>query len=239
MQYLCSDLHGFCLEKFKMMLERVAFSDSDFLWVLGDVIDRGSDGVRILKWLMAHRNAQLILGNHEAMMLASSFLFEEITEGSIADLTGTKLDTYAAWVSNGGQTTLDALSAMRNREIKYILEYLQEAPLYETLTVNGKDFILTHSGLGSFSKDKKLSAYSSEDLLWNRPSLDEEYFEDITVIFGHTPTVYYGENFKGRAIVTKTWINIDAGAGSGLNPMLFRPDDMKAFYFDENIQIIE
>lgn len=239
MQYVCSDLHGFSIDKFKLMLNKVGFNDYDFLWILGDVIDRGTDGIKILKWLMTQPNAQLILGNHEAMLLACDFIFEEITEDSITKLTGTKLNTYATWVSNSGQPTLNALSAMRNNEIKYILEYLREAPLYETVTINGRDFILTHSGLGSFKKDKKLSEYSSVDLLWNRPNLNREYFDDVTVIFGHTPTVYYGENYKGKAVKTKTWIDIDVGAGLGLNPMLLRLDDLKEFYFDDNMQIIE
>ena len=59
------------------------------------------------------------------------------------------------------------------------------------------------------------------------------------MIFGHTPTVYYGENFKGKAIKTKTWIDVDVGAGLGLNPMLLRLDDLKEFYFDDDMQIIE
>ena len=239
MQYVCSDLHGFSIDKFKLMLDKVGFNDSDFLWILGDVIDRGPDGIKILKWLMAQPNAQLILGNHEAMLLACDFIFEEITEDSIAKLTGTKFNIYATWVSNSGQPTLNALSAMRNSEIKYILEYLREAPLYETVTVNERDFILTHSGLGSFKKDKKLSEYSSVDLLWNRPNLNRDYFDDVTVILGHTPTVYYGENYKGKAVKTKTWIDIDVGAGLGLNPMLLRLDDLREFYFNENMESIE
>ena len=110
---------------------------------------------------------------------------------------------------------------------------------YEALTVNDKNFVLIHSGLGSFQKDKKLSEYSSVGLLWNRHSLAQEYFDDVTVIFGHTPTVYYGENFKGKAVKIKTWIDVDVGAGLGLNPMLLRLDDMKEFYFDENMEIVE
>lgn len=239
MQYVCSDLHGFSIEKFKKMLDSVGFNTFDFLWVLGDVIDRGPDGIKILKWLMAQSNAQLILGNHEAMLLACDFLFDEITEDSISNLTGTKLNTYATWVSNSGQPTLNALSSMRNSEIKYILEYLRAAPLYKTLTVNNRDFVLTHSGLGSFQKNKKLSEYSNVDLLWNRPSLSRDYYKDATVVFGHTPTVYYDEKFKGKAIKTDTWIDVDVGAGLGLNPMLLRLDDLKEFYFDENMNIIE
>lgn len=140
---------------------------------------------------------------------------------------------YSTWVANFGQPTIDALAATRQSEIKYILEYLQEAPLYETLTVNGRDFVLTHSGLGNFSPDKKLSDYTSEELLWNRPGIEQKYFDDITVVFGHTPTVYYGDEHKGKMLFTDTWIDIDVGAGLGLPPAILRLDDMKTFYCEE------
>ena len=78
MIYVASDLHGYPLEKFEKLLENAGFSDDDFLYILGDVIDRGDEGVEILKWLAFQDNAQLILGNHEAMMLACDFLFEEM-----------------------------------------------------------------------------------------------------------------------------------------------------------------
>ena len=121
MHYVCSDLHGFPIKKFMQMLDKIGFNKSDFLWVLGDVLDRGPDGIKILKWLMAQPNTRLILGNHESMFLACDFLFEEITENNISKLTGAKLNTYATWISNGGQSTLAALSALRNNEIKYIV----------------------------------------------------------------------------------------------------------------------
>ncbi len=232
MVYVCSDLHGYPIEKFKKLLESVNFSSNDTLYVLGDVIDRGLDGIKLLKWMMLQPNVELILGNHEAMMLSCDFLFEEITEDSIDRLTGTKLQTYSVWVSNSGQPTLNALSAMRKNEIKYLLEYLKEAPLYETLTVNGRDFLLVHSGLGAFDKSKKLREYSPTDLLWTRPAFNQRYFDDVTTIFGHTPTVYYGEEYKGKILKTDTWIDIDVGAGLGLSPLLLRLDDMKEFYYE-------
>lgn len=232
MIYAVSDLHGYPLEKFLECLKKINFSDNDFLYVLGDCIDRGPDGIKILKWLMYQYNTQLILGNHEAMMLASEFIFDEITENALDNLTGSKLIAYMTWMSNSAEPTVTALSAMRYSEIKYILQFLKEAPLYEALTVNDRDFLLTHSGLGNFSKDKKLSEYTENDLTWNRPTLETRYFDDITVVFGHTPTVYLDEKYKGRAIVTDTWIDIDVGAGLGLDPMFLRLDDMKEIYFD-------
>jgi serine/threonine protein phosphatase 1 len=50
------------------------------------------------------------------------------------------------------------------------------------------------------------------------------------VIFGHTPTLYYGEKFKDRAIHGNGWICIDTGVSFDRNPMLLRLDDMREFY---------
>lgn len=230
MVYVTSDLHGYPLNKFRALLEKAGFSQNDFLYVLGDVIDRGADGIAILRRLLAQPNAQLILGNHEAMMLGCSFLFDEITEESIANLTDEKLDSYSNWVANGGEPTLKALRKLGKEEVEYILEYLQDAPLYETVSAGGRDFLLTHSGLGSFEKCKKLPEYSAHDLLWNRPELDTEYHREITTVFGHTPTLLYGDEYAGKAIFTETWIDIDTGAACGRNPMLLRLDDLKEFY---------
>ncbi len=231
MIYVTSDIHGYSLEKFKDFLKKAGFTDSDYLYILGDVIDRGPDGVKILRWMMQQPNVELLLGNHEAMLLACDFIFDEITEESVSKLTGTKLNIFSNWMSNSGQITLDALSAVRDREIQYILEYLREAPLYETLTVNGKDFVLVHSGLGGFRKDKKLSEYVPDELLWTRPDLDTRYFDDITVVFGHTPTVRYGNEYLGKIVKTDTWVNVDVGVGIGQEPALLRLDDMKSIYY--------
>lgn len=232
MIYVTSDLHGYPLEKFKALLEKTEFGSDDFCYVLGDVIDRGSEGIKTLRWIMRQPNFELILGNHEDMMLGCDFILDEITEESIANLTGTKFDCYLNWISNGGQQTLNELFSLRREEIKYIFEFLEDAPLYAAVTAGDRDFILTHSGLGSFDKTKRLSEYTPHDLLWTRPSLETEYFEDITTVFGHTPTFYYGDEYTGKAVFTDTWIDIDTGAACGRNPMLLRLDDLKEFYMD-------
>lgn len=232
MIYVTSDLHGYPLEKFKALLEKAEFGSDDFCYVLGDVIDRGTEGIKTLRWIMRQPNFELILGNHEDMMLGCDFILDEITEESIANLTGTKFDYYLNWISNGGQQTLNELFSLRREEIKYIFEFLEDAPLYAAVTAGDRDFILTHSGLGSFDKTKRLSEYTPHDLLWTRPSLETEYFEDITTVFGHTPTFYYGDEYTGKAVFTDTWIDIDTGAAGGRSPMLLRLDDLKEFYMD-------
>lgn len=239
MQYACSDLHGFPIQKFKTMLEKINFSSIDHLWVLGDVVDRGTDAVELLRWIMRQPNVTFILGNHEALLLACEFLFEEVTDKSIENLDSNSIRMYYTWMSNGGQTTANALKTLPKDEIKEIFNFLRNAPLYETLTAGGKEFILTHSGLGSFEKNKQLCEYTVHDFLWTRPNIDDKYYDDKTVIFGHTPTLFYSESCKGKALVTDTWIDIDAGVATKLNPMILRLDDLKEIYFDENMEIAE
>ena len=44
MTYVISDLHGYPIEKLKKLLEKADFIENDFLYILGDVIDRNGDG---------------------------------------------------------------------------------------------------------------------------------------------------------------------------------------------------
>lgn len=229
MIYVISDLHGYSFEKFKKILEKAGFSDKDFLFVLGDVIDRGKDGVEYLKWLSLQPNAQLVLGNHEDMMLSCSFLFEEINEESINNLNSHDLRFLSLWESNGGLPTLEKMKELNPEERKSLIEYLQDAPMYETVSVGDREFFLSHSGLDNFDVSKKITDYTSHDLLWNRPKMSDEYFDDIIMVFGHTPTFLYGCEYAGKILKTKTWIDIDVGAGYGHAPVLLRLDDMKEF----------
>jgi len=230
MIYVTADLHGYEAEKFFSLLEKAQFSEKDTLYVLGDVIDRGKDGIRLLKWLMRQRNVYLIAGNHEQLMLSCSFIFDEIDDVFIDGLTGSKLDKLSNWLANGGDVTIEAIKATRNSEMKYILEYLEEASLYEEVDVGDKKFVLVHSGLGNFSKDKPLEDYTARELLWTRPTKYDKYFDDKITVFGHTPTVFYDKKNPGRAYFTPTWIDIDTGVAAGFAPMLLRLDDMETFY---------
>ncbi len=232
MIYSTSDPHGYPLSDFQRLLDRARFSDSDFLFVLGDVVDRNGDGgIAMLEWMMLQPNVQLILGNHEAMLLACDFLFQEITDDLVNGMDLDQISLIMHWMQNGAEPTLNALQALRKRDPEALfdlLDYLKDAPLYDTVTAGGRDFLLVHSGLGHFRKDKRLSDYEAHDLLWHRPTPDEQYFDDITTILGHTPTAFYGA--ANRMFQTPTWIDIDTGAASGHPPMLLRLDDLTPFY---------
>lgn len=64
MIYVCSDIHGH-YGLYLALLERLSLKPSDTLYILGDVIDRGPDGIKILQDMMKRPNVVPILGNHE------------------------------------------------------------------------------------------------------------------------------------------------------------------------------
>lgn len=236
MIYVTSDLHGYPLEKYKKLLDNAKFSQDDFLYLLGDVIDRNGDGgVAMLCWLLEQPNVQLILGNHEAMLLSCEFVFDEITEESIQSMTLEKLEMLHHYMSNGGDVTLQTLRALEKtapETVLDILNYLHDAPVYEAVTAGGRDFLLVHAGIDHFDKRKKLSQYSPDDFLWTSPPLDGQYFDDFITVFGHRPTLLYDKKYTGKVLKTDTWIDIDVGAAYGQKPVLLRLDDFKEFYAD-------
>lgn len=232
MIYATSDLHGYPLEQFKALLKKANFSDEDYCFVLGDVIDRGEHGIELLRWMSLQPNIELILGNHEAMLLSCDFLFDTVTEDSLNRLTGERMSLYMRWLRNGAQPTVDALRSLPPEDRADLIDYLRDAPLYETVSCGDRDFLLVHGGLGNFSEQKKLREYHTDELVWYRPTLTDRYFSDIMTVFGHTPTLFYGKEHAGRAIFTDTWIDIDTGAACGKDPMLLRLDDLTAIYMD-------
>ena len=101
MIYVMSDIHG-NLRRFNSVMKQIALQPEDTLYVLGDVIDRHPDGIRILRKLMAMPNVKMLLGNHEYMMLrAIGRPFD--TYESMDDLIIE--DAIYLWYRNGGKVT--------------------------------------------------------------------------------------------------------------------------------------
>ena len=64
--YVMSDVHGL-KDRYDRMIEYI--HEEDTLYILGDVIDRGPDGIVILQDAMQRSNVKMLMGNHEYMML--------------------------------------------------------------------------------------------------------------------------------------------------------------------------
>lgn len=166
MIYVMSDVHG-CYDKYKAMLEKISFSRNDTLYILGDIIDRGEDGIKILLDMMNRPNVLPILGNHELMAYSVlKRLNVEITEDNCSSqLDYNTMKAWQEWMSNGGAPTQREFTILNHAKRERILNYLENFSLYEGVSANGKDFVLVHTGLTNFSEDKDLNDYSIEDIV--------------------------------------------------------------------------
>ena len=221
MIYVTSDWHGCALKEIKALLKQANFTEQDFCFVLGGVTDGGDNGIALLEWLMEQYNIELLRGGSEQLLLAHEYLFEADPPAP----TPAQSALLKKWSEMGALPTITALKAKKAEQREYIFEYLHETALFETVSAGGKDFILTHSGLGNFQKDRRLSEYSETELLWNTPMLTDRYFDEAAVIFGHTPTDTFGAQYAGEILKTDTWTDICTGV-----PTLLRLDDGAVFY---------
>lgn len=225
--YVISDLHGERSRFFKM-LRRINLQKDDTLYILGDVIDRGPDGIALLQQLMNMDNVRMLLGNHEYMCL--QYFAPDTTE----------LDRRR-WNRNGNYPTLAALDKLSDTEREQVFNYLSQLEDHAQLTVRNRVFHLVHGWPGE----------NVHDRVWGRPEKDAiSMISDATVIIGHTPVCEYvcpgsdedmyvysrklsdsGDHF--RIFRAKGFIDIDCCCGYGMSAARLAClclDDMQEYY---------
>lgn len=227
--YVLADIHGNA-KRFHEMLEKIAFSPEDMLYILGDVIDRGPDGIALLREVKGMPNVRMLLGNHEYMLLQS---FSE----------GTDEDIIRNWKRNGGDPTIRAFMELAPQGQAELFVWLCGVPVLQTVTVNDQRFILVHAWLDGEDYYK----------IWGRPtSLTQRSSllpDGAKLIIGHTPValleypdereqeIYFrkleetGQHM--RILHTEGYIDIDCGCGHnvpGAALACLRLEDMEEFY---------
>ena len=112
--YVTSDVHG-QYDEFMELLGKIRLTDSDVLYVLGDVLDRGPHPIRTLRKIMEMPNVICLVGNHELMALEClNFLMQEVSEESIKKLDAEMLEGFLTWAeNNGGQTTVNEFRKLK------------------------------------------------------------------------------------------------------------------------------
>ena len=186
--YVISDIHG-QYDMFIKLLETIDLKDSDRLYILGDVLDRGPNPIKTMMKLMEMPNVTCIVGNHELMALEClGFLMQEITEEALKSCDETMIENLFTWQINGSDTTIKEFQKLSRNLQRAVLDYIREFEVYEELSVSGRDFLLVHAGLGDYWPGKAMEEYSLDELVWTRAEYDIRYFEDKYVVTGHTPT---------------------------------------------------
>ena len=225
--YVMSDIHG-RMGAFHNMLEKIRFSDGDLLYVIGDVVDRGPNGIRLLQEIMQAKNIRMLLGNHELMML--DYFSPSATQTE-----------KIRWNRNRNGETLDQFRALSQREKEELLLFLKSRPDWTEVTVKGQIYHLVHGWPG----------IDRHDCVWGRPA-DAQVFAPMSrkrLIVGHTPVPmllhpsdsdmnrYFRELERTGGHVeilhAPGFIDIDCGCGHsapGCCLGCLRLEDMQGFY---------
>lgn len=219
--YCFSDIHG-NLQLWRLVQDFL--KPEDKVYFLGDAIDRGPDGLQIMKELLADERVTYIMGNHE------EFFFRATKELLNDECYNSLSDTFL-WLENGGQPTYEAW--LKNPE-PVSAASMSRFEIYHNK--EGKTILLSHAGF----TPPMTSDYSQ--LLQDRTHFDDKWpegFENYIIVHGHTPVQYFSAKEKG-SIISKPGpyyycdghkIDIDLGtADSGLLTLL-NLDTFKAVTF--------
>lgn len=123
--YAIGDIQG-CYYAFSALLSRLKFDPAqDKLWLVGDLINRGSGSLPVLRWCFQHQQSiKVVLGNHDLHALAVAHKIKK---------------------SNKSDTLQAIIDAPDSHEL---LTWLRHQPLM--LTQNGiseNKFLMVHAGL--------------------------------------------------------------------------------------------
>ena len=237
MTYVISDIHG-CYDRYEKMLEKIGFSDEDLLYVIGDALDYGPQPLAVLHDMSVRANVIPILGNHEfaAYEIINQFSLVELTDEGIKARPGSDIDleTYILevqdWIDIGGGPTIKDFGRLSDEEREVYLEYLEEFSLYEVAKVNGKIYILSHSGLPKGATKKNLQKFDAYEFTTATTDYDHESFENVIVITGHYPPVYTGEGDRWKIYRKGNHIALDTGAALGETLACLCLDTDEEFY---------
>ncbi|MFI3228060.1 MAG: metallophosphoesterase [Clostridia bacterium] len=230
MTYVVSDLHG-NLKKWQKLLQEINFNETDEMYILGDILDRGERPIKLMLDIKKHSNVHCIMGNHELMFLK---IFSKFILHGVSDFRKNifKAMLFDDWKISDGVTTIDEFCKLSMQKQYEILQYVEKMPLYREITVSGTKYLLTHSALGNFEQDKKIEQYTPSQIVCGEFDEKNEYFDDKTLIFGHTPTFLIDEKCRGKIYTGKNFINVNCNTCQKTSDILgcIRLQDGKEFY---------
>ncbi len=224
MRYVASDLHAE-YGLFLKLLERIGFSDSDELYVCGDVIEKGALSVTLAKKLFSMPNVHITMGNHEYQFLK---YYNSLMQASGGDCDSV-LPRLKEYFPNDGELldwdTVDAIEAL---------------PLY----IETEDFICVHAGLPLLPDGRipPLSTAAPEEMLYNRRFKDPDLIPvtDKCIFYGHTATTaiaprpeiigYRRAGRRGNSIKDFVKIHLDLGSFTSGVLGCFSVEECKCYY---------
>ncbi len=178
-RFAITDIHG-CYGTYQSLLEKIALTKEDELYLLGDLIDRGPMGKAVMDHVMQMTEDGYkitpLMGNHE-------YMFLQTIDETIPYCWDYR--RYQNWIKNGGITTLINFGYKRQDDIKGIDKkyeaFLKSMKSYVELD----NCILVHAGFNF--KDEDIFK-DTQSMYWARnwyESIQPEKLNNKIIIHGH------------------------------------------------------
>lgn len=193
------DIHG-NFNKLYSLFNKIDFNPStDLLIFLGDYIDRGSEPLKCLDFVINLKKKYPdsvipLKGNHEAMMLD---YFESRGNDS-------------CWLSNGGKITLSQFNEKNKNEKENYFSFIENLDIFYNYD---NKYIFVHAGI---NPKESIDMQSEDNLLWIREDFINNYnpvkFNNIKFIIGHTPTQCINKNIHTPINLKNNILMCDTGS---------------------------
>ncbi len=161
--YAIGDIQG-CYHAFQALLERIEFNKKDdTLWLVGDLINRGTGSLEVLRWCYAHQESlRVVLGNHDLHTLV-------VAEGIVASSKG---------------DTLDALLVADDKVI--LLDWLR----HQHIVYQEEGYLMVHAGLLPQWTAKQALNYAAEV---EQALQGDDYLDFLRHMYGNLPNQWDDE----------------------------------------------
>ena len=189
---IIGDVHGH-YDGLMMLMELLAPSQSDQIYFLGDLVDRGPKSCQVVEFVKRQGYACL-QGNHEELMMTA------------CNKERQDYMSFQMWSSCGGQETLESYDSPTL--LQEHLEWFQTLPTYLDLGA----LWLVHAGV---HPKMDIEEQTSHEFCWIRQEfhqITEPYFKDKLIVTGHTITFTFPHVKPGQIAKGAGWIDIDTGA---------------------------
>ena len=223
--YAFSDLHG----NYALWRSIANYlGDNDVAYCLGDVCDRGPDGIKIMQEIFKDKRIIYLKGNHEELLLDA--------------INTPNLDKYDLDIieKNGGLKTLQDFKALPQDEQEQLKKKLEELPIVTMWFHKNQttQVLLSHAGMAmnevfTWEQEKHFKNY-----LWGRHHIEEDswnnlVFPNIYIVHGHTPVQTIDPENGAKVLITckEHKYNIDLGTPTSNKIALLNLETFEPIYF--------
>ena len=217
-RFVISDIHG-CFETYQALLSQIALKKSDYLFILGDAVNRGPDSSAMLDDILIRKEQGYqifyLRGNHEQAIL----------------------DT----IERKPKHTKRLIQSRNNADLfdKRIIKEKYHKLLQDTYHyIETEDYFLVHAG---FDFEKEEPFKDSRSMLFiNRFKAKRKLLKGKKVVVGHKPKKLH--NIMNRLAANKRKIYIDNGCVNhdmeGMGNLICFNLDTKAVSIQRNLDLV-